>query len=82
MTPRDATAVVAAVAARPSLWWTALVQARRLLPRRWWAHRPFLPVPDRSYVRFRAVTQYGDPGHPLVAEDVVHYLSWCRNVGR
>jgi hypothetical protein len=82
MTPRAAATVLVCVAARPSLWWISLVQGRRLVPRRWWARPPFLPVPDRSYVRFRTVTQYGDPDHPLVADDVVAYLSWCRNAGR
>jgi hypothetical protein len=82
MTPRGVVAVAAAIAGRPSLWWTALVQGRRMLPHRWWARAPFLPVPDRAYVQFRTVTQYGDPSHPLVADDVLQYLSWCRNVGR
>ena len=71
--------VVAAILRRPRLWRTAAVEARRLVPRRWWARRPFLPVPDRAYLAFRAETQYGGPGdHPLEPDDVVTWLAWCR----
>jgi hypothetical protein len=69
---------VAAVARRPSLWPTAARQAARLAPARWWARRPHLPVPARSYVRFRQVTQYGAPDHDAEPADVVRYLQWCR----
>ena len=75
-------AVVLAVAGRPSLWSTAARQAYRLVPRRWWARRPFLPVPDRDYVRFRAVTMYGDPDHAVEPDDVVVWLAWCRGFER
>ena len=70
--------MVGAVAARPALWPTALRQARRLAPRRWWRRAPFLPVPDRAWLRFRAETQYGDPDRPLDAGDVVTWLQWAR----
>lgn len=86
-TPRVVTAaVVWAVLRRPSLWWTALRQISRLAPRRWWASRPFLPVPSREYMEFRLVTQYGGGhGEPLRAaepRDVVDYLRWCREWDR
>jgi len=67
------------------LWGTALLQWKRLTPPGWWKQRPFLPVPDAEYLRFRAVTQYGDGDHRLTAEDVTAYLSWCqrqRQAGR
>ena len=67
-----------AVAKRPALWGTALVQFRRLLPDEWWRHRPFLPVPDADMLAFRATTQYGDPAHPLDADDVIAWLRWCK----
>jgi hypothetical protein len=73
--------VVAAVARRPALWPTASRQARRLAPRRWWARRPFLPVPDRAWLRFRAETQYGDPDRVPDAADVVTWLQWARGAG-
>lgn len=71
-------ATVAAVARRPALWPTALGQARRLARRRWWATPPFVPHPDRAWLRFRLETQYGDPDHPPVAADVVAWLEWAR----
>lgn len=85
MTDRRRTGVLAAAAAvarRPGLWPTAVRQAFVLAPDRWWARRPFLPLPDRRYLRFRLVTQYGDADHPPVARDVVDYLSWCQQMRR
>jgi hypothetical protein len=67
-----------AIIARPSLWATALRQTGRLAPRRWWARPPFLPWPAAEYLRFRLVTQYGDPAARPLAADVVTYLQWCR----
>jgi hypothetical protein len=66
------------VAARPGLWITASRQYRVVLPRRWWARRPFLPVPPADYVRFRLITQYGSADHRIEAADVLNYLSWCK----
>ncbi len=71
--------VVAAVAGHPSLWPTALRQARRLVPRRWWRSRPFLPMPSRQYLEFRMLTQYGDNVRRPIAADVLNYLRWCRD---
>jgi len=68
----------AAVAVRPPLWPTAVRQYRDALPARWWARRPFLPVPASDYVRFRLQTQYGALDHRIEAADVLNYLSWCR----
>jgi len=67
-----------AVLRRPSLWATAVHQVRVLAPRGWWRRRPWLPVPDPDYLRFRLVTQYGDPEHAPEPGDVVAYLHWCR----
>ena len=39
-------------------------------------------MPSGDYLRFRTVTQYGQVGHPLIAEDVLNYLEWCRIQGR
>lgn len=85
MTDRGRTGFLAAavaVARRPGLWPTAVRQAVVLAPERWWARRPFLPLPDRRYLRFRLVTQYGDADHPPVARDVVDYLVWCQRMRR
>ncbi|MGH9032584.1 MAG: hypothetical protein ACRDZV_10700 [Acidimicrobiia bacterium] len=67
------------VARRPGLWPTAAIQARRIVPPRWWRRAPFLPVPPRQYVRFRLRTQYGPTGEPEPG-DVVTYLEWCREM--
>lgn len=70
---------VGAVARRPDLWRTGVVQVRRLAPDRWWAQRPFLPVPDRDWLRFRLEAQYGGDGTgPVVAADVVAWLEWVK----
>lgn len=68
-----------AVLRRPSLWATAVRQMRRTAPPGWWKRRPFLPVPSGEYLRFRLVTQYGDPEHAWEPDDVVNYLRWCRS---
>jgi hypothetical protein len=65
------------VAGRPSLWLTALRQWKALTPPRWWARRPFLPVPSPEYLEFRMITQYGDIDHRPPAGDVLNYLAWC-----
>ncbi len=78
MTPWAAVRCTAVVVARPGLWLTAARQYRASLPRRWWARRPFLPLPPGDYVRFRLQTQYGDSKHRIVAADVLNYLSWCK----
>jgi hypothetical protein len=72
---------VVAVARRPGLWATAARQAGRLARPRWWGRPPFLPVPDRAYVRFRLETQYGGDPDPE-PQDVITYLEWCRQMTR
>ncbi len=76
-------AVAVAVVARPRLWRTALRQVRLLARPGWWRTRPFLPLPDPEYLRFRLETQYGPRGAPA-PHDVLDYLEWCRaeRVGR
>ena len=78
MTPSVAVRVVVAVLRRPSLWWVALQQWRRTTPNGWWRRRPYLPVPNRDYLRFRLVTQYGREDAPIAAGDVLDYLLWCK----
>jgi hypothetical protein len=71
--------VAGVVLRHPSLWSTAARQGVRLVPPRWWTHVPYLPVPSRSYVEFRTLTQYGDISHRLEPADVLNYLRWCRD---
>lgn len=75
---RQGTLVLVAILGRPRLWWTALIVARRLVPRRWWSRSPFLPVPSRAYLRFRKEAYYGDAQTPFRPDDVLKYLSWVR----
>jgi len=83
--PVFARGVVLAVASHPSLWPTALRQLARMTPPRWWTRRPFLPVPDADYLRFRLETQYGvlsESSDVMAPDDVVVYLRWCQGAGR
>jgi hypothetical protein len=68
----------ARLARHPGLWWTAIRQVRLLAVPGWWRRAPFLPLPDRAYLRFRLETAYGDPAHALEPADVITYLNWCR----
>ena len=74
--------VVLAVVARPGLWGTAVRQVFVLAVPGWWRHRPFLPVPDNDYLRFRLETQYGTADHAIEPADLVAYLEWCRRERR
>ena len=77
---RWAVRAVSAALPHPSLWLTAVRQARRLAEPRWWRHAPFLPLPAPEYLRFRMETAYGGAGDQLPRpEDLVTYLRWCRN---
>ncbi len=67
-----------AVAGRPRLWLTALRAAGRFAPDGWWRRFPWLPVPTRALLRWRAETNYGDPHRPVEAADLVAWLDWCR----
>lgn len=69
-------AAAAALAARPRLWPAVWRQARALVPVRWWRRRPFLPVPDRDWLRFRMTTAYGDPDAPIDVDDLLVWLAW------
>ena len=72
-------AAVSAVLRRPELWATSVRQARLLARPRWWARAPFLPLPDRAYLRFRMLTAYGGDGSATPSPpDLVAYLQWCR----
>lgn len=46
--------------------------------RRWWALPPFLPLPDRSYLRWRMYTAYADEDAVPPIEDVIRFARWRR----
>jgi len=72
-------AVVMAIAGRPALWPAAVSAVVRIARPGWWRRRPFLPVPDEAYWRFRMGTAYGGAGTVRpAADDVVGYLRWYR----
>lgn len=74
--------VAAAVAMRPGLWPTAVVQALRLAPSGWWRRWPPLPRPDPNWMAFRLRTAYGDADRAPEPDDVVAWLYWCRRSAR
>ena len=58
---------------------TALWAFRR---RRWWAQPPFLPLPDRTYLRWRLYTAYGDEDALPPIRDVIRFARWRREILR
>jgi hypothetical protein len=57
---------------------SALVRvAWRFRRRRWFRKPPFLPLPDRNYLRWRMLTAYGDPDAVPSPEEVARYARWA-----
>jgi len=50
--------------------------------RDWWRQAPFLPVPDRAYLRWRMYTAYGEEDAVPPAEDVIAFARWRRETMR
>jgi hypothetical protein len=46
--------------------------------RRWWAQAPYLPLPDRTYLRWRMFTAYADEDAVPPLEDVIRFARWRR----
>ena len=46
--------------------------------RDWWRRAPFLPLPDRTYLRWRMYTAYADETAVPPVEDVVRFARWRR----
>ena len=44
--------------------------------RGWYRSPPFLPLPPRSYLRWRLDTAYGDPEATPSPDEVERYLAW------
>lgn len=61
----------------PSTGLALLRVAWRFRRRGWWLRPPFLPLPDRTYVRWRMHTAYGEYDSVPPAEDVVRYARWA-----
>jgi hypothetical protein len=63
---------------RPSLIPALITVAWRFRRRRWYAKPPFLPLPDRDYLRWRMYTAYGDADAIPPVEDIERYARWAR----
>ena len=66
---------------RPDLWATAIRAGLSMAPTGWWHRPPFLPLPDRRWLRFRLETAYGGDGRfgpdsPFDVEDLITWLEW------
>jgi len=46
--------------------------------RDWWRRAPFLPLPDRTYLRWRMYTAYGDEAAVPPLRDVIGFARWRR----
>lgn len=62
----------------PRLAWDLLRTAWAFRRRDWQRHPPFLPLPDRSYLRWRMYTAYGDEAAVPPVEDVIRFAQWRR----
>jgi hypothetical protein len=63
---------------RPRLALDLLATAWAFRRRRWWTRLPFLPLPDREYLRWRMYTAYADEDAVPPADDVVRFATWRR----
>ena len=72
-------ALVARSVREPTLALDLLRVMWRFRRRGWYRRVPFLPLPDRAYMRWRMYTAYGDEDAVPPAEDVIRYARW---VGR
>ncbi|KRO38244.1 MAG: hypothetical protein ABR57_05760 [Acidimicrobium sp. BACL17 MAG-120924-bin0] len=79
MTTMTFAKLLAALLMRPWLWVTAIRQAYRLAPSRWWTRAPYLPLPTPAYVQFRTSTQYGGQRREPEVYDIIDYLEWARD---
>lgn len=62
---------------RPSLIPALVTVVWRFRRRRWYAKPPFLPLPDRDYLRWRMYTAYGDADAVPRVEDIERYARWA-----
>lgn len=50
--------------------------------RGWYRRFPFLPLPPRSYLRWRMDTAYGEADIAPPLDDTARYLNWARRMRR
>ncbi len=61
---------------RPRLVPYVLRAAWAFRARRWYRRPPFLPLPPRSYLRWRMDTAFGDPDACPSLDQMERYLVW------
>jgi hypothetical protein len=71
-------ALAARAILRPRLGLDLVRTAWAFRRREWWKRLPFLPLPDREYLRWRMYTAYADESAIPPAEDVVRFARWRR----
>lgn len=61
----------------PPLAGDLLRVAWRFRHRHWYRRFPFLPLPEREYVRWRMYTAYGDADAIPTAKELERYARWA-----
>jgi hypothetical protein len=79
---RLALALTARALLNPRLAVDLLRTAWAFRRRFWWQQPPFLPLPDRTYLRWRMYTAYGDEDAIPPVQDVVGFARWRRETMR
>ena len=70
--------LAARAAFRPRLALDLLATAWAFRRRGWWRRAPFLPLPDRDYLRWRMYTAYADEDAVPPVDDVIRFARWRR----
>ena len=70
--------LLARAAVNPRLAVDLLRTAWAFRRREWWRQVPFLPLPDRAYLRWRMYTAYGDESAVPPVQDVIGFARWRR----
>lgn len=65
---------------RPRLALDLVSAAWAFRRRDWWSTPPFLPLPDRTYLRWRMYTAYGEEDAVPTATDVERFARWRREL--
>lgn len=67
---------------RPRLWPALVSAAWAFRPRDWYRRAPFLPLPSKSYMRWRLETAYGDPEAVPPADEIERFVTWSADMRR
>jgi hypothetical protein len=67
---------------RPRLALDLIAAAWAFRRRDWWRTPPFFPLPDRTYLRWRMYTAYGDEEAVPPVRDVERFARWRREILR